>query len=53
MSEGPARSEGASAGPSSGRRDLPESLAPPPGTLLQKPFTPEVLAARVAEVLAR
>ena len=33
-------------------RDLPESLAPPPGTLLQKPFTPEVLAARVGEALA-
>ncbi|HEY6098451.1 MAG TPA: ATP-binding protein, partial [Anaeromyxobacter sp.] len=33
-------------------RDLPESLAPPPGALLQKPFTPEVLAARVAEALA-
>jgi PAS domain S-box-containing protein len=32
-------------------RDLPESLAPPPGALLQKPFTPERLAARVAEVL--
>jgi PAS domain S-box-containing protein len=32
-------------------RDLPESLAPPPGTLLQKPFTPERLAARVGEAL--
>ncbi len=33
-------------------RDLPESLAPPPGSLLQKPFTPEVLVARVAEAIA-
>jgi PAS domain S-box-containing protein len=33
-------------------RDLPESLAPPPGALLQKPFTPELLAARVGEALA-
>jgi two-component system cell cycle sensor histidine kinase/response regulator CckA len=33
-------------------RDLPESLAPPPGALLQKPFTPERLAARVAEAMA-
>ena len=33
-------------------RDLPESLAPPPGALLQKPFSPETLAARVAETLA-
>jgi CheY-like chemotaxis protein len=32
-------------------RDLPESLQPPPGALLQKPFTPEMLAARVAEAL--
>jgi signal transduction histidine kinase/CheY-like chemotaxis protein len=33
-------------------RDLPESLQPPAGSLLQKPFTPERLAARVAETLA-
>jgi PAS domain S-box-containing protein len=33
-------------------RDLPESLQPAPGSLLQKPFTPEMLAARVAETLA-
>jgi PAS domain S-box-containing protein len=33
-------------------RDLPESLAPPPGALLQKPFSPETLTARVAEALA-
>jgi signal transduction histidine kinase len=33
-------------------RDLPESLQPPPGSLLQKPFTPERLMARVAETLA-
>jgi PAS domain S-box-containing protein len=32
-------------------RDLPEWLAPPPGALLQKPFTPERLVARVAEAL--
>jgi signal transduction histidine kinase/CheY-like chemotaxis protein len=33
-------------------RDLPESLQPPQGSLLYKPFTPERLAARVAETLA-
>jgi hypothetical protein len=33
-------------------RDLPESLQPPPGSLLQKPFTPERLMARVDETLA-
>jgi CheY-like chemotaxis protein len=33
-------------------RDLPESLQPPPGSLLQKPFTPEMLTARVADTLA-
>jgi CheY-like chemotaxis protein len=33
-------------------QDLPDALAPPPGTLLQKPFTPEVLVARVAEAIA-
>jgi PAS domain S-box-containing protein len=32
-------------------RDLPASLVPPPGALLQKPFTPETLAARVAQAL--
>jgi PAS domain S-box-containing protein len=33
-------------------QDLPDSLAPPPGSLLQKPFTPEVLVARVADAIA-
>jgi CheY-like chemotaxis protein len=33
-------------------QDLPESLAPPAGSLLQKPFTPEQLVARVADAIA-
>jgi two-component system, cell cycle sensor histidine kinase and response regulator CckA len=33
-------------------RDLPESLAPPAGSLLQKPFTPETLVARVSDAIA-
>jgi PAS domain S-box-containing protein len=33
-------------------QDLPDALAPPPGSLLQKPFTPELLVARAAEAIA-
>ena len=33
-------------------QDLPEPLAPPAGSLLQKPFTPEQLVARVADAIA-